>query len=232
MIFNSLHFLGKNMLSLARNALCSRNIISLHLAARAAALHTLPPLPYAYDALEPYICKEIMELHHTKHHQAYVDGLNAAEEAYAKTEDTKEKIILQSALKFNGGGHINHSLFWKNLSPVSQGGGELNSGVLKEQILKNFDSIEGFFKNFVTKTAAIQGSGWGWLAWNPHTRALEIVTTSNQDPLTNHVPILGVDIWEHAFYLQYKNVKIDYLKSIWNVINFKEAENRLAAVLK
>lgn len=220
------------MLSLARNALRpASSILSRNLAARAATLHTLPPLPYAYDALEPHICKEIMELHHTKHHQTYVNGLNAAEEAYAKTDDVKQKVSLQSALKFNGGGHINHSLFWKNLSPASQDGGKLNDGILKEQIIKHFGSIEGFKKAFNTTTAAIQGSGWGWLGLNPQTKTLEIVTTANQDPLLTHVPIIGVDIWEHAFYLQYKNVKPDYLNAIWNVINFKEAENRLIAAL-
>lgn len=124
-----------------------------------------------------------MELHHTKHHQTYVNGLNAAEEAYAKTENTKQKITLQGALKFNGGGtcsrtpswsnplwhsfngtgHINHSLFWKNLSPASQDGGKLNDGILKEQIVKYFGSVDGFKQNFNAKTAAIQGSGWGWL---------------------------------------------------------------------
>ncbi|KAJ3570887.1 hypothetical protein NP233_g4106 [Leucocoprinus birnbaumii] len=183
------------------------------------------------QALEPYISKEIMELHHTKHHQTYVNGLNAAEEAYAKTEDVKQKITLQSALKFNGGGHINHSLFWKNLSPASQDGGKLTDGILKDHIIKTFGSVEEFKKAFNSTTAAIQGSGWGWLGLNPKTKSLEIVTTANQDPLTTHVPIIGVDIWEHAFYLQYKNVKPDYLNAIWNVINFKEAENRLITAL-
>ena len=104
--------------------------------------HTLPDLPYAYDALEPYISRQIMELHHKKHHQTYVNGLNAAEEAYAKTDSPKDRIKLQSALKFNGGGHINHSLFWKNLAPQSQGGGELPAGALKEKIEaeKGFDA--------------------------------------------------------------------------------------------
>ncbi|KAM6501058.1 manganese superoxide dismutase [Amanita muscaria] len=192
-----------------------------------ASLHTLPELPYAYNALEPYISEEIMKLHHQKHHQAYVTGLNAAEEAYAKTDSTKEKIVLQSALKFNGGGHINHSLFWKNLSPKSDLGGKLENGALKQAIECDFGSVEDFKKKFNATTAGIQGSGWGWLGYNPSTKKLELVTTPNQDPLMSHVPILGVDIWEHAFYLQYKNVKADYLGAIWNVINFKEAEKRL-----
>lgn len=188
--------------------------------------HTLPKLPYAYDALEPYISKEIMELHHTKHHQTYVNGLNAAEAAFAKTTDPRELIALQPALKFNGGGHINHSLFWKNLSPAKEDGGKLPDGPLKEALIDDFGGVEEFKKKMNTLTAAIQGSGWGWLGYSKSTKKLEIVTTANQDPLLSHEPIIGIDIWEHAFYLQYKNVKPDYLNAIWNVINFKEAEKR------
>ncbi|KAF9483263.1 manganese superoxide dismutase [Pholiota conissans] len=192
--------------------------------------NTLPPLPYAYDALEPYISQEIMTLHHTKHHQTYVNALNAAEASYAKASTPKERIALQAALKFNGGGHINHSLFWKNLAPsaaVNKGtGGVLKDGPLKAAIEKAFGSLENLQKQFNATTAAIQGSGWGWLGVNPVTKVLEITTTANQDPLLSHAPIIGVDIWEHAFYLQYKNVKADYLTAIWNVINFEEAEAR------
>ncbi|KAG6825308.1 hypothetical protein H0H92_004103 [Tricholoma furcatifolium] len=192
--------------------------------------NTLPPLPYDYDALEPFISKQIMVLHHTKHHQTYVNALNAAEAAYAKTSTPKERIALQAALKFNGGGHINHSLFWKNLAPAaSEGkgnGGALKDGPLKSAIVRDFGSLDNLKKEFNTTTAAIQGSGWGWLGLNPTTNRLEIATTANQDPLLSHVPIIGVDIWEHAFYLQYLNVKVDYLNAIWSVINFEEAEVR------
>ncbi|KAF9038971.1 manganese and iron superoxide dismutase [Hymenopellis radicata] len=192
--------------------------------------NTLPPLPYAYDALEPYISKQIMTLHHTKHHQTYVNALNAAEAAYAKSSTPKERIALQAALKFNGGGHINHSLFWKNLAPASSegkgNGGTLQDGPLKEAINSTFGNLENLKKEFNAATAGIQGSGWGWLGLNPTTKRLEIVTTANQDPLLSHVPIIGVDIWEHAFYLQYLNVKVDYLNAIWSVINFQEAEAR------
>jgi len=188
-----------------------------------------PPLPYAYNALEPYISAEIMTLHHTKHHQTYVNALNAAESAYAKASTPKERIALQAALKFNGGGHINHSLFWKNLAPSSEkggNGGALKDGPFKEAVDATFGSLDNLKKDFNTATAGIQGSGWGWLGFNPTTKRLEIVTTANQDPLLTHVPIIGVDIWEHAFYLQYKNVKVDYLNAIWSVINFDEAEKR------
>ncbi|KAF8515217.1 manganese-superoxide dismutase precursor [Gautieria morchelliformis] len=194
------------------------------------APHTLPPLPYAYNALEPYISEEIMTLHHTKHHQTYVNGLNAAEQAYEKSVSPKERIALQAALKFNGGGHINHSLFWKNLAPAADQnkghGGVLKSGPLKEAIDRDFGGLANMQTDFNTQTAAIQGSGWGWLGYNSKTKKLEIVTTPNQDPLLSHAPIIGVDIWEHAFYLQYKNVKPDYLKAIWHVIDFEEAQKR------
>ncbi|KAF8062373.1 Mn superoxide dismutase [Lyophyllum atratum] len=219
------------MLSLTRT-LVRPTLARSYVARTVASIHTLPDLPYAYNALEPYISEEIMKLHHTKHHQTYVSGLNAAEESYSKSDSTKEKIALQAALKFNGGGHINHSLFWKNLAPANAEGGKLESGALKAAIDCDFGSVEAFKKTFNAKTAAIQGSGWGWLGYNKATRKLEIVTTPNQDPLISHVPIIGVDIWEHAFYLQYKNVKPDYLNAIWNVINFKEAEKRLLEVAK
>ncbi|KAI9463915.1 manganese superoxide dismutase [Russula earlei] len=218
------------MLSLVRSFVPPTPTLSRSLARRVAALHTLPDLPYAYNALQPHISAEIMELHHSKHHQAYVNGLNAAEEAYTKAPSTRERIALQAALKFNGGGHINHSLFWKNLAPVKQGGGQLKHGGLKAALERDFGSVDAFKKQFNATTAAIQGSGWGWLGYNSKTKKLEIVTTPNQDPLLTHVPIIGIDIWEHAFYLQYKNVKADYLSAIWNVINFDEAEARFASV--
>ncbi|KAJ6599434.1 mitochondrial manganese superoxide dismutase [Mycena sp. CBHHK59/15] len=197
--------------------------------------NTLPDLPYAYDALEPYISKQIMELHHKKHHQTYVNALNAAEASYAKASTPKERIALQAALKFNGGGHINHSLFWKNLAPSPEKGGNggvLKAGPLKEAIEASFGSLENLKKEFNAATLGIQGSGWGWLGLNPTTKRLELATTPNQDPLLSLVPLIGVDIWEHAFYLQYLNVKADYLNAIWSVINFDEAEKRLLEVSK
>ncbi|KAG9226489.1 hypothetical protein CCMSSC00406_0005844 [Pleurotus cornucopiae] len=194
------------MFAIAKTALRPATARYSVIAAACRSKHTLPDLPYDYNALEPFISEEIMKLHHQKHHQTYVNGLNAAEESYASAQSTKEQIKLQSALKFNGGGHINHSLFWKNLAPASGDGGKLPDGPLKQAIERDFGTVEDFKKKFNTTTAAVQGSGWGWLV--------------------PHAPIIGVDIWEHAFYLQYKNVKPDYLNAIWNVINFKEAEAR------
>lgn len=197
----------------------------------------LPPLPYALDALEPVIKKEIMDLHYHKHHQAYVTNLNAALEKYAKAEANEElgaMIALEPAIRFNGGGHLNHSMFWENLSPLDQEGGKAPTGPLSEAIKGQFGSLEDFIAAFNAATVAIQGSGWGWLGYNKATKRLQIVTTSNQDPLlatTGIVPLLGVDVWEHAYYLQYKNVRADYLKEIWKVINWATVAKRYQAAL-
>lgn len=191
--------------------------------------YSLPNLPYAYDALEPYISKEIMTLHHTKHHQAYVNGLNAGLESLAKAQsscDVLTQIKLQQAIKFNGGGFINHSIFWTNLGPQSEGAGTLNKGPLLDAINKQFNSFDDFKAKFQAEAAGVQGSGWAWLGWCKTDKVLKILTTANQDPLTGAVPLLGVDVWEHAYYLQYKNVRPDYLKAIWNVINWKNVEER------
>ena len=196
------------------------------------AKHPLPELPYSYGALEPAISGQIMEVHHAKHHQTYVNGLNNFEtqtaEALAKG-DVKKAISLQRGLNFNGGGHINHSLFWKNLAPTSQGGGQLDSGELRTAIDRDFGGLEEMKSKFNAALAGIQGSGWGWLGYHAESGRLDIITTANQDPLVSHTPIIGVDAWEHAFYLQYKNDKATYFKNIWNVINFEEAEKRLVA---
>ena len=166
-----------------------------------------------------------MKLHHSKHHAAYVTNLNIAEEklheAIAKN-DVKAQIALQPALKFNGGGHINHSIFWTNLGPK---GTELK-GSLLDAIKRDFGSLEQFKTSFASQSAAVQGSGWGWLGYNNTSKRLEIATTANQDPLLNLVPLLGVDVWEHAYYLQYKNVRPDYLKAIWNVVNWNNVQER------
>ncbi|KAG9092741.1 hypothetical protein FRC07_011599 [Ceratobasidium sp. 392] len=195
---------------------------------------TLPDLPYAYNALEPYISEEIMTLHHKKHHQTYVNGYNTAVESLSKfvgdssPQAARQQIALQSAIKFNGGGNINHSLFWKNLAPASGAGGKLKPGHLHDAITRDFGSFDNFKKEFTAASLGIQGSGWGWLVLNTSNKRLDIITTPNQDPvLPPNVPLVGVDMWEHAFYLQYKNVKPDYLSAIWNVINWEEAEKRL-----
>ena len=193
--------------------------------------YKLPDLPFDFNELEPVISGEIMELHYKKHHNGYVTKLNEAIEKYQEAEkkqDIEAMLALGSALKFNGGGHVNHSIFWTNLAPVSKGGGELPTGKLKEAIDHYFGSIEKFIEKFNAKTAGVQGSGWGWLAAYPKSGCLCIQTMSNQDPLsiTGKIPLLGVDVWEHAYYLQYKNVRPDYLKNIWKVVNWKNVEER------
>nr|QWT72338.1 manganese superoxide dismutase [Robinia pseudoacacia] len=198
----------------------------------ARGLHsfTLPDLHYDYGALEPVISGEIMQLHHQKHHQTYVTNYNKAleqlQDAIAKA-DSPAIVKLQSAIKFNGGGHINHSIFWKNLTPVREGGGEPPKGSLGWAIDTHFGSLEALIQEVNAEGAALQGSGWVWLGLDKELKRLVVETTANQDPLVtkgpNLVPILGIDVWEHAYYLQYKNVKPDYLKNIWKVINWKYA---------
>eukprot|EP01097_Dermamoeba_algensis_P007183 TRINITY_DN44_c0_g1_i1.p1 TRINITY_DN44_c0_g1~~TRINITY_DN44_c0_g1_i1.p1 ORF type:complete len:227 (+),score=65.02 TRINITY_DN44_c0_g1_i1:93-773(+) len=193
---------------------------------------SLPALPYNYDALSPVISGNIMELHHSKHHNAYVNNLNAALEQYADAEsknDVGKMIALQSAIKFNGGGHVNHSIFWTNLAPTKEGGGFADPKFhVVQAITKKFGSVEAFVTKFNSQTAAVQGSGWGWLGFNRNTHDIEVITLPNQDPLsvTGLVPLLGVDVWEHAYYLDYKNARPDYLKEIWKVVNWKNVEER------
>ncbi|KAF6035740.1 SOD2 [Bugula neritina] len=196
---------------------------------RVCSKHTLPALDYAYSALTPVISEEIMTLHHTKHHQTYVDNLNIAEEKLAKAiqdGDIATAISLEPAVKFNGGGHINHSVFWTNLSP--QGGG-IPKGDIKELIERDFSSFDKFKELMSTQSLGIQGSGWSWLGWNPRHGRLRLTTCPNQDPLSMQglIPLLGIDMWEHAFYLQYKNVKANYVKAIWEVINWENVNQRL-----
>ena len=197
------------------------------------AKHTLPELPYSYGALEPAISGHIMEVHHGKHHQTYVNNLNKAQADLADAGsrgDLVAEMAAMNAVKFNGGGHLNHSLFWKNLAPTSQGGGQLDSGSLRTAIEQDFGSVDSMKEKFIAALAGIQGSGWGWLAYNKTNGKLDIVTTANQDVLISHVPLLTIDAWEHSFYLQYKNDKATYFKKIWDVINFETAEKRLNAV--
>lgn len=178
-----------------------------------------------------------MELHHKKHHQTYITNANGLFEQYSEAEvkgDVGKMIALQPGIKFNAGGHVNHALFWENLAPKANGGGELPSGKLKEYMDKKWSNFDAFKKEFSATTAAVQGSGWGWLGYCPVNDAVCIKTTANQDPCstTGAIPLLGVDVWEHAYYLDYKNVRPDYLNAIFEVLNFKKAEERLTKALK
>lgn len=201
-----------------------------------AQKYVLPELDYDYSALEPFIAGEIMELHHDKHHAGYVSGANAALEALEearKAGNAEDKIAtISKNLAFNLGGHINHSLFWKNLAPKQDGRPE---GELAAAIDEDFGSFEQFQKEFNAAATSIQGSGWAVLAWDMLSQRLVIqqVTNGHQD---NHaltlIPLLLLDMWEHAFYLQYKNVKADYVKAVWNVFNWDDVAERYAAATK
>jgi superoxide dismutase, Fe-Mn family len=193
--------------------------------------YELPQLPYDFSALEPVISGQIMELHYTKHHQAYVNNLNAALEKYHEAEGKKEiatMIALQPAIRFNGGGHVNHSIFWTNLAPIGKGGGELPKGELAKAIAARFGSVESLIEKLSALSVGVQGSGWGWLGYDKSKSELVIAACSNQDPLSTlgYVPLLGIDVWEHAYYLQYKNVRADYVKNIWKIINWHNVEER------
>jgi superoxide dismutase, Fe-Mn family len=199
------------------------------------APYKLPDLPYDFSALEPVISGEIMQLHYSKHHQGYVNNLNTALEKYREAEskgDLAAMIGLQQAIKFNGGGHVNHSIFWNNLAPVSKGGGQPSKGPLAKAIETQFGSIDAFIEKLSAMTVAIQGSGWGWLGWDSAKGRLTLSTCSNQDPLSTQglTPLLGIDVWEHAYYLQYKNVRADYVKNIWKIVNWKDIEDRFSKV--
>lgn len=196
-----------------------------------AMTYALPALPYDFDALEPVVSAEIMQLHYTKHHNGYVTNLNAALE---KTHDAERRgdaaalIGLHAAVRFNGGGHINHSIFWTILAPPGKGGGGGPKGELEKALISEFGSVDKFVESFSALTNAIQGSGWGWLGYDKSLKRLEMTTCANQDPLStkNLIPLLGIDVWEHAYYLQYKNVRAEYVKNIWKIIHWAQVEER------
>ncbi len=194
-------------------------------------MYQLPKLPYDFNALEPVISAEIMEIHYTKHHDAYVKNLNAALEKYheaEKKQDVAAMIALSQAIKFNGGGHVNHSIFWTNLAPVGMGGGEHPKGPLMHALEKKYGTIQNFIDKMSSAAVGIQGSGWAWLGYCPASDCFRIVTCANQDPLSTQglIPLLGIDVWEHAYYLQYKNVRAEYVKNIWKIVNWKNVEER------
>lgn len=195
--------------------------------------YKLPQLPYEFGDLEPDISAEIMKLHYEKHHAAYVNKLNEALGLYAEAEkknDIQTMIKLEPMIRFNGGGHINHSIFWTNLAPKKSGGGQPPEGDLLEAINDDFGSFDTLKTRMSQEAAGVQGSGWCWLGYNPVTQRLEVTTCSNQDPLSTKglIPLLGIDVWEHAYYLQYKNVRPDYIKNIFNVVNWKNVAERYA----
>ena len=197
--------------------------------------YELPPLPYDYAALEPYIDEATMKLHHDKHHQAYVTNLNGAVDKHPElgkksAEDLLKDLAgvpedVRTTVRNNGGGHVNHTMFWQIMKP--KGGGE-PSGDIAQQIKADFGSFEDMKKQFNDATAKQFGSGWGWIIFVGGK--LKVVTTPNQDnPLSQgHYPILGNDVWEHAYYLKYQNRRADYLAAWWNTVNWDEVNKRFA----
>ncbi len=202
-----------------------------------AAAFTLPALPYGYDALAPVIDQQTMTIHHTKHHQGYVNKLNAALEGHAQlAEQSVESLLkdldalpeaIRTAVRNNGGGHANHSLFWKIMQPV--GGPAAPGGELAAAIKASFGSLENFQTEFSKAAATRFGSGWAWLVKNG--QGLAVVSTANQDnPLSmGQTPILGIDVWEHAYYLKYQNRRTDYIAAFWKVINWNQVAKNFAA---
>jgi Fe-Mn family superoxide dismutase len=194
-------------------------------------MYTVPELPYDYDQLGKYISGDIMRLHHDRHHQTYVDKLNAAMDAAPALKERPLDSLLsdlailpdavQTAVRNHGGGHYNHTLFWQWMSP--DGGGE-PTGEVAAKIKEKYGSFQGFVDEFTAKSLGVFGSGWAWLQPN-----MDIITTPNQDtPIMQGLsaPLLGLDVWEHAYYLDYKNKRDDYVKSWWNVVNWDFVEKR------
>jgi superoxide dismutase, Fe-Mn family len=196
----------------------------------------LPQLPYAYDALEPNIDKETMNIHHTKHHNTYVTNLNNALEGNEELlSKSVEEVIsnldavpeaVRTAVRNNGGGHANHSLFWQVISP---NGGGAPTGELADAINSKFGSLENFKDEFAKAATGRFGSGWAWLAVN--NGELEVTSTPNQDSplMEGKTPILGLDVWEHAYYLNYQNRRPEYIGAFWNVVNWDEVAKRYSA---
>lgn len=202
--------------------------------------HELPKLPYAYDALEPHIDARTMEIHHTRHHQAYVNNLNSALEGHAGLQAKSLDALLaaldsvpegiRTAVRNNGGGHSNHSLFWTSLA--KNGGGE-PAGALADAIKNAFSEFAAFKDQFTKAAMGRFGSGWAWLALDK-AGGLKVYSTPNQDSpiMDGMTPLLGLDVWEHAYYLLYQNRRADYVAAWWNVVNWAEVSNRYAAAKK
>jgi Fe-Mn family superoxide dismutase len=240
-------FLGRSAATLAASGVVTGAAASLLAPVRQASAavnwsddYTLPKLPYAFNALEPHIDAETMMIHHDKHHQAYLDKLKAALEAHPdlaakKPADLLKKLDaipadIKTAVQNQGGGHVNHTFFWKIMGP-DQGGEP--SGKLADAITKAFGSFDAFKTKFGEEAGKRFGSGWVWLVAASSTAPLAIESTANQDsPLSaGKTPIIGLDVWEHAYYLKYRNMRPDYVTAWWNVVNWDQANENLAAVV-
>jgi len=199
-----------------------------------AKKHELPPLPYAYDALEPHIDEQTMRLHHDKHHLGYVNGLNKAEEKLAEARAAGDFAMVKHWSReaaFHGSGHFLHAIFWPNMAPAGNGGGGAPSGALAEQINKDFGSFEAFKAHFTAAAGAVEGSGWALLVWQPVGEKLEVLQSEKHHNLTQWgvVPLLVLDVWEHAYYLKYQNNRGAYVDAWWNVVNWSDVAERFKA---
>ena len=196
--------------------------------------YVLPPLPYAYDALEPSIDADTMHLHHDKHHKAYVDGLNKTIKALADAAvDANPALLsgLEEDLSFNAGGHLLHTIFWSIMAPPSAGGGGEPGGALADAITKDFGSVEAFRTRFSKVAAGVKGSGWAILSYEPVGDRLLVTQAKQHDMqlVAGATPLLPLDVWEHAYYLKYHNIRADYVKAWWNVVNWAAVEKALVA---
>jgi Fe-Mn family superoxide dismutase len=201
---------------------------------RGVKRYELPQLPYAYNALEPYIIEEIMRLHHTKHHQAYVNGANAALEKIEKAAKGEIQIDVRAVLRdlsFNLDGHKLHSIFWPNMAPPGKGGGK-PGGAIADKINAEFGSFENFKKLFSDAAKTVEGVGWALLLYDPEADRLVLTQIEKQNLMhLAELPILlAIDVWEHAYYLQYKNDRASYVDNWWNVVNWDDVEQRFSKV--
>ena len=217
-----------NELYIQLNSYLEKNKIHKQVQAVPIGGHTLPPLPYPYDALEPYIDQEIMKLHHDKHHKSYVDGLNKAEKEMQKARSTNNFELIkhwEREAAFHGAGHYLHTIFWSIMTP--RGGGQPSENLMKA-IQQSFGSFERFKKHFSEAANNVEAVGWAILVWSPRSGRLEILQAEKHQNLSQWdvVPLLVLDVWEHAYYLQYKNERKKYVEKWWNIVKWTEVEKR------
>lgn len=196
--------------------------------------YTLPELPYAYNALEPYYDEQTVRIHHDMHHKAYVDGLNNALTKLAQARENGDYALIkhwEKELAFQGSGHVLHTLFWENMTPQSS---DSPTGALLQQIEQDFSNFEAFQKQFSAAAGAVEGSGWAILGWQPQLGQLLITQVEKHQDLTvwGIVPLLILDVWEHAYYLKYQNRRAEWIKAWWNIVNWEVVEKRFAAARK
>ena len=203
---------------------------------RQSGRYTLPKLPYAYDALEPSIDATTMRIHHDRHHQGYINGLNNALSQLSEIRDGHGNGAIikhwSRELSFHGSGHVNHAMFWSNMAPANTGGGGEPEGALAAKLREDFGSYDKFKAQFVAASKSVEGSGWGWLVWEPMAGRLLVLQGEKQQDMmmTGVVPLLGLDVWEHAYYLKYQNKRAEYCVNWFDVVNWPRVAARFASV--